>query len=174
MSATPDPIPTTGAGEPVDDAPTTTSGDVDSTEPDNTTEGDDTAAEGADAPLAARLRREAARHRAAAREAQATAERLQTVVDDMHRAEVCRIATGAGFADGADGLTGLDLAAVRSEDGALSPELVAAHLDEVATAHPHWLARPTPPRSTRPREALRSSGEDDTRAPSWSTLIRGR
>ena len=125
---------------------------------DNATDSDDVAA----------LRREAANYRRQLRGAESERDRLREQLDARDRADAERLA-GQAMAAGSDLWTaGVQLAALRDDDGALSAELVEQAVAGVLEQRPHWRrvatvsfdggARMTPDSAPSFGEALKGAG----------------
>jgi hypothetical protein len=102
----------------------------DTSPPDHPDESDDLAA----------VRREAANYRRQLRSVERERERdaLREQVDRRDRGDAERLA-GQTMASGADLWTGgIELASLRDEDGALSPERVEQAVSDVLAQRPHW------------------------------------
>lgn len=85
------------------------------------------------------LRREAASYRRRLRAVEAERDALVAQVDARDRADVERLASDK-LADPSDLWQGgvVELTALRGDDGALEPERIAAAVDAVVAARPHW------------------------------------
>jgi hypothetical protein len=93
----------------------------------------------------AALRREAAGYRRQLRAAEAERDRLREHLDVRDRADVERLA-GQTMASASDlWVAGVELAALRDEEGTLSPPLVEEAVERVLADRPHWRkAAPAP------------------------------
>jgi hypothetical protein len=116
----------------------------------------------------AALRRESAGYRRKLRAAEAERDRLREALDVRDRADAERLA-GQTMSDGRDQwMCGVELAALRDEDGQLSPDLVEAAVAGVLAERPHWRkaravsfdggARTTPESPPSFGEALKGAG----------------
>ena len=90
----------------------------------------------------AALRREAAGYRRQLRAAETERDRLRGMLDVRDRGDAEKIA-GQAMAAGADlWVGGVELDALRGDDGALSPELVEQAVERVLAERPHWRKSP--------------------------------
>jgi hypothetical protein len=92
----------------------------------------------------AAIRRQAASYRRQLRGAETERDGLREQLDTRDRADVERLA-GATMADGRDlWVAGVELAALRDDDGTLSVELVEQAVADVLEQRPHWRKARTP------------------------------
>jgi len=118
----------------------------------------------------AALRREAASCHRRLRAVEAERDALVAQVDARDRADVERLA-GAKLADPSDlwQAGGVELTALRGDDGALEPERVEAAVDAVIAARPHWAKlAPTPSFDGGARATPAPAG------PSFGAALKGR
>lgn len=118
----------------------------------------------------AKVRAEAQGLRGRLRDTEAERDSLAERVAALQRAEVVRLAAGAGrLADGEDLFRGeVDQAGLLGDDGAVDPELVAAAVAGVLAARPHWAHRPGP----RPDPSQGARSEAPAGA-TWADVIGG-
>ena len=91
----------------------------------------------------AALRREAANFRRRLRETESERDGLRERLDARDRADAERIAAQV-MGDGRDlWVAGVELAALRDDDGALSPDLVNQAVERTLSDRPHWRRAPT-------------------------------
>lgn len=128
------------------------------------TEGGTGAQEGALSP-----NREAAKRRRQLREVEAERDALRERLDSYDRAEVERLAADH-LADPGDLWLSTSIADLRSDDGALDTEKVAAELARVTAERPHW--RKQPPRPEVHQGAGRGALEPDHAASFGERLRR--
>jgi hypothetical protein len=86
----------------------------------------------------AALRREASSYRRQLRTAEAERDGLRAQLDHRDRADAERLAATSMAAGGDLWVGGVELAALRDDAGALSPELVERAVEGVLAERPHW------------------------------------
>jgi hypothetical protein len=85
------------------------------------------------------LSREAANYRRRLRETEQERDQLRTLLDDLQRAEVERLAGAAGMAVPGDLWTlGTEIANLRDDDGRIEPDTVQALVGDVLKSRPTW------------------------------------
>ncbi|MDN3259008.1 hypothetical protein QWJ26_04145 [Streptomyces sp. CSDS2] len=121
---------------------------------------------GADDTAAKKARREAANLRQRLKDAEARIEAMSTQLAAYDKAEAMRVLDDVGFANPEDAfLAGLDLDALRREDGALDTDAVRAKGKEILSARLHWQKRRLPDLDQGARQSVRTS------KPGWGALF---
>lgn len=157
---------TTGQEKPTDDVSAGHDNDVSSEEP----------SDGENDPVAA-LRRESAKYRTRARDAESERDQLQARVEAMQRRAATQAAQGPGGLASGDDLwrdEQVQLADLVDEDGAVDRHKLAEAVTGVIQRQPHWAHRPEPPPG-RPVERLKPGTADPTQPAEpigWDTLLR--
>lgn len=157
---------TTGQEKPTDDIPAGHNDDVSSEEPSD----DETD------PVAA-LRRESAKYRTRARDAETERDQLQAQVEAMQRRAATQAAQGpSGLASGDDLWRDSDvqLDDLIGDDGTINQDKLAEAVAGVIQRQPHWAHRTEPP-AGRPVERLKPGTADPTQPSEpvgWDTLLR--
>ena len=115
------------------------------------------------------LRAEAARHRRAARAAEAERDQLAARLTGFERAEVERAAVGKLHRPADLWAAGVELDELRGDDGQLDPDKISEAVAGVLAERPHWGLPSFAPNPGQAAGTARPPG-----SASWSTVLRTR
>lgn len=117
------------------------------------------------------LRKEAAKHRTRAKEAEVERDKLAERLQAAHRTEVKRLAA-EHLADGADIFRDgeVEFDSLLSDEGDVDPAKVTAAAEGVVERSPHWAKRPTPRGGV---DGGKGTAPAEDAAPSFGEALKG-